>query len=197
MASPEEITQLLVACGEGNQAAFDQLMPLVYSELHRMASRYMRMQSGAHTLQTTALIHEAYLRLAGSSRKQWENRVHFFAVAAKAMRHILVDHARAHCAIRRGGESGILQLDEAIALSSERLAELVALDDALTDLAKLSPRQNEVVEMRYFGGFSVEETAEALTMSPETVMRDWRAAKAWLYLQLSKSQRMQEHPDES
>jgi RNA polymerase sigma factor (TIGR02999 family) len=113
------------------------------------------------------------------------------------MRHILVDHARAHCAIRRGGESGILQLDEAIALSSERLAELVALDDALTDLAKLSPRQNEVVEMRYFGGFSVEETAEALTMSPETVMRDWRAAKAWLYLQLSKSQRMQEHPDES
>jgi RNA polymerase sigma factor (TIGR02999 family) len=196
MASPQEVTQLLFAWSEGDQAAFDRLIPLVYSELHRMASRYMKMQSAAHTLQTTALIHEAYLRLVGGSSKQWESRAHFFGVAAKAMRHVLVDHARAHGAIRRGGEVRTLRLDEGIALSSGRLAEVVAIDDALTKLAKLSPRQSEVIEMRFFGGLSVEETAEALKVSADTVMRDSRAAKAWLYVQLSGSHENVGHSDD-
>ena len=168
-------------------AALDQLTPLVYAELHRMASRYMGMQNPAHTLQTTALIHEAYIRLAGDSDRHWENRGHFFGVAAKSMRHVLVDHARARQATRRGGDDKrVVALEEAIPISGERIAEIVALDDALTDLAKLNPRQCEVVELKYFAGLSVKETAEMLNVSPETVMRDWRAAKSWLYMQLSR-----------
>jgi RNA polymerase sigma-70 factor (ECF subfamily) len=187
MASPAEVTQLLHEYGKGNQAALAQLFPLVYVELHRMAHRYMGQQNPAHTLQTTALIHEAYLRLAGDSPREWENRAHFFRVAAKSMRHVLVDHARAHQTTKRGGEKRAMPLDEAAIVSGERLAEIVALDDALTDLAKLHPRQSEVVELKYFGGLSLEETAEILQVSPETVMRDWRAAKVWLYRQLSGS----------
>ena len=185
MVSPQRVTQLLIEWGKGNEDALDQLMPLVYAELHRMARRYMASQVPGHTLQTTALIHEAYVRLAADSGTSWENRAHFFRIAAKAMRHILVDHARAHVAAKRGGEKHRLTLDETIMISGERLGSIVALDDALADLSRLSPRQSEVVELRYFGGLSVEETAEALKISPETVMRDWRAAKAWLHMQLS------------
>ena len=189
MASSQEVTRLLIAWSHGEQAALDQLMPLVYAELRRMAGRFMHAQSPSHTLQTTALIHEAYLRLAGDSPRQWENRTHFFRVAAKAMRQVLVDHARARQALRRGGhEHRAIALNEAVVIPDNRVAETVALDDALTELAKLSPRQSQIVELRYFGGFDVGETAEALSISPETVMRDWRAAKAWLYSQLSPQQ---------
>jgi RNA polymerase sigma-70 factor (ECF subfamily) len=189
MASSQEVTRLLTAWSHGEQAALDQLMPLVYAELRRMAGRFMRAQSPSHTLQTTALIHEAYLRLAVDASRQWENRTHFFRVAAKAMRQILVDHARARQALRRGGhEHRAIALDKAVVIPDNRVAEMVALDDALTELAKLSPRQSQIVELRYFGGFDVGETAEALSISPETVMRDWRAAKAWLYSQLSPQQ---------
>jgi RNA polymerase sigma factor (TIGR02999 family) len=185
MGPPQEVTQLLVEWGKGNQAALDELMPLVYAELRRMAGRYMGMQTPGHTMQATALIHEAYIRLAGDSPKQWENRAHFFGAAAKAMRHVLVDYARAHLTKRRGGNDyRVVALDEAMVVCGERLAEIVALDDALTDLSNLSPRQSQVVELRYFGGLNVEETAEALKVSSETVMRDWRAAKSWLYIQL-------------
>src|SRR3954469_4074355 len=151
MATPQEVTQLLIEWGNGNQGALDQLMPLVYAELHRMASRYMARQAPLHTLQATALIHEAYVRLAADSGRQWENRAHFFRIAAKAMRHILVDHARAQAAAKRGGEKRAVALDEAIVISGERMASIVALNDALTDLTKLNPRQSEVVELRYFG----------------------------------------------
>jgi len=163
-------------------------MPLVYAELRRMARRYMSMQNRGHTLQATALIHEAYVRLIGDSDKQWANRAHFFGVAAKSMRHVLVDHARSHRTAKRGGPRSALPLDEAAVISGERREEILALDDALTDLAKLNARQSSVVELRYFGGLSVEETAEALHVSPETVMRDWRAAKAWLYKELANEQ---------
>lgn len=186
MSSQQEVTQLLVEWGGGNESALAELMPLVYAELRRMAARHMGLQNAGHTLQPTALINEAFIRLARGSPKRWKNRAHFYAVAAKSMRHILVDHARAHQTERRGGRGyQAVTLDEAIVISSERLAEIIALDDALTDLSKLSPRQSQVVEMRYFGGLSVEEAAAALKVSPETVMRDWRAAKSWLYRQLS------------
>jgi RNA polymerase sigma-70 factor (ECF subfamily) len=186
MSSPQEITRLLIEWGKGNQSALNQLMPLVYAELHRMARRYMAMQNPAHTLQPTALIHEACIRFVGHSDQQWENRAHFFGVAARSMRHVLVDYARNRGSAKRCGANKRVPIDEAAAISSERTAEIVALDDALTDLAKLNSRQSEVVELKYFGGLTVEETAEALHVSPETVMRDWRAAKAWLYVQLSR-----------
>jgi len=161
-------------------------MPLVYAELHRIASREMRKQNPAHTLQTTALIHEAYVRIAGDSAKQWKNRNHFFGAAAKAMRHVLVDHARARQSAKRGGGSPVEPLEEGIAISDDRMVGLIGLDEVLTRLAQLHPRQSEVVELRFFGGFSVEETAEILNVSPETVMLDWRAAKAWLHTQLAR-----------
>jgi len=182
--SPHEVTRLLNEWGNGNQAALEQLMALVYGELRKMARRHMQHQNPDHTLQTTALIHEAYLRLAGDSAKSWKNRQHFFGVAAKAMRHVLVDHARARQAAKRGGAVQVVSLDEAIATSPERLAGLIALDEALTDLAKLHPRQSEVIELRFFGGLGVEDTAEVLKVSPETVALDWRAAKAWLHREL-------------
>lgn len=186
MAAPGEITQLLIEWGNGNQSAYDRLIELVYAELHRMARRYMARQGPSHTLQTTALINEAYVRLAADRGREWENRAHFFRIAAKSMRHILVDHARAQVAAKRGGGKCELALDEAIAISGERMASMVALDDALADLIKLSPRQCEVVELKYFAGLSVQETAEVLKISPETVIRDWRAAKAWLSVQLNR-----------
>jgi len=164
-------------------------MPLVYAELRRMAQRYMSRQNPGHTLQTTALIHEAYLRMAGDSAKQWENRSHFFGVAATAMRHVLVDYARASQSAKRGGAFRAVTLDEGLIVSDERMAQVVALDDALTTLEKLHPRQCRVVEMRFFGGLSVEETAELLKISPDTAMRDWRAARAWLFGQLNRVER--------
>jgi RNA polymerase sigma factor (TIGR02999 family) len=185
---PQEVTQLLVEWGKGDEAALDQLMPLVYAELRRMARRYMGTQNPGHTLQATALIHEAYVRLIGDSDKQWVNRAHFFGVAGSSMRHILVDHARALRTAKRGGPRSVLPLEDAAVVSGERREQIIALDDALTDLAKLNPRQSRVIELRYFGGLSVEETAEAIHVSPETVMRDWRAAKAWLYKELAREQ---------
>lgn len=184
MASPEVITRLLIEWSEGSEAALEQLMPLVYAELRRIAARYMAAQRPTHTLQTTALIHKAYLRMASKSGGKWTNRAHFFGVAAKAMRHVLVDHARAQHSARRGGyERRTASLDEA-ALVLQPGEELLAVDEALTTLATLFPRQSQVVELRYFGGLSNEEIAEALKVSPETVTRDWRTARAWLYLQL-------------
>lgn len=185
--APSEVSQLLHAWGNGDKTALDKLMPLVYDELRQMAKRYMDRQQAGHTLQTTALIHEAYLRLVDQSEAQWQNRAHFFAVAATAMRHILVDHARTRQAAKRGGAAQQVVLDEAAAVSVEPAAELVALDDALQILAAFDQRKSQVVEMRYFGGLTVEETAEALQVSPETVARDWRLARTWLLRELSQT----------
>ena len=183
--SSDSVSQLLHRWGDGDKGALDQLMPLVYGELRRMARRYMWQQPSDHTLQTTALIHEAYLRLVGHSGKQWESRAHFFGVAAQAMRHILVDYARARHAHKRGGEARVVSLEEAAIVSEERAQELVALDDALVELTRLSPRQGQVVELRYFGGLSVTETAEVLKVSSDTVTRDWNQARAWLHRELN------------
>ena len=185
--SAQQITQMLRAWGSGDRSALEKIVPVVYDELRRIARRNLRQQRANHTLQTTALIHEAYLRLAGHSRKQWENRAQFYGVAAKAMRHVLVDHARARQAAKRGGGWQAVPLDEGIAVSDERLAGLIALDEALSRLSKLHPRQSEVIELRFFGGLRVEETATILQVSPETVMLDWRAAKAWLHKELGHS----------
>jgi RNA polymerase sigma factor (TIGR02999 family) len=187
-SSPQEVTQLLIDWSNGDQAALDKLMPLVYDELRRMAKRYMSRQTPGHTLQTTALINEAFIKLVGQQEMQWQNRSHFFGVAAQAMRHILVDYARSRKYEKRGGGAQKVSLDEALMVSDERAAEIVALDDALKELAKVDLRKCQVVEMRYFGGLSVEETAEALNVSPVTVMRDWSMAKAWLHRELSKSE---------
>ncbi len=180
----DDVTRLLRRWARGDRGALDELMPLIYRELHHLAKRQMTQQEPGHTLQTTAVIHEAYLRLGGGSDKDWENRAHFFGVAAKAMRHVLVDHARSRRASKRGGEVRIEQLDEGADFGVARAAEMIALDDALTSLAGQYPRQAEVVELRYFGGLSVEETAATLKLSPETVARDWRFAKAFLRSEL-------------
>ena len=187
-STPQQVTQLLAEWGRGSQAALDQLMPIVYAELHKMAKRHMNRQRPGHTLQTTALVHEAFFKLVGDAGKQWENRSHFFGVAAQAMRHVLVDYARSARAKKRGGAQPVIPLEEAMTISTMRLSEVIALDDCLTALAKLHPRQSDVISLRYFGGLSVEETAEALKVSPETVMRDWRAAKAWLHVQLNRAE---------
>jgi len=188
MSAPQEMSQLLRAWSEGDRVAFDKLMPLVYQELRQMARRYMDRQQVGHTLQTTALIHEAYLRLVDFQQEvSWQNRAHFFGVAAKAMRHILVDYARARQAAKRGGGAFEVSLDESAVVSEERTAELAALDDALLSLASFDQRKSQVVELRYFGGLTVEETAEVLKVSPETVARDWRIARTWLLRELSKT----------
>jgi RNA polymerase sigma-70 factor (ECF subfamily) len=182
----QEVSQLLRAWNDGDQTAVDKLMPLVYEELRRMAKRHMDRQNPGHTLQTTALIHEAYLRLVDQKEMRWQNRAHFFAVAARAMRHILVDYARARHAAKRGGEARLVSLDEAEVASDKRAADLVALDDALESLAAVDLRKCQVVELRHFGGLSVDETAEVLKVSAETVARDWRLARTWLLRELSK-----------
>ena len=183
--SPQEVTQLLIDWSRGDQAALDSLMPLVYEELRRLARRYMRRERVGHTLQTTALINEAYLRLIEQQRVQWHNRAHFFAISAQLMRRILVDHARSHTRAKRGGGVLKLSLDEAVVPSQKRAAELVALDDALQRLATIDLRKSQVVELRFFGGLSVEETAEVLKVTPMTVTRDWKTAKAWLHREMS------------
>lgn len=183
----DSISELLQHWADGDGAALDRLMPLVYAELRRMARRYMLQQPPGHTLQTTALIHEAYLRLVGQEGKRWEGRAHFFGVAAQAMRHILVDYARARHTGKRGGDARVVSLEEAVIVSMERAEELVSLDDALKELARLSPRQSQVVELRYFGGLSVTETADVLEISSDTVTRDWNHAKAWLNRELNRS----------
>ncbi|MBS1790308.1 MAG: sigma-70 family RNA polymerase sigma factor [Acidobacteria bacterium] len=184
---PEEITQLLLAWGGGDDAALEKLMPLVHNELKRMARRYMNRQRTGHTLQTTALVNEAYLRLIDSSRVNWQNRAHFFAISAQLMRRILVDAARQRQNLKRGGGAQPIALDEAAEVSDERAAELVALDDALKTLATLNPRQSQVVELRYFGGLSEEETAAVLNVSIRTVRRDWNLTRRWLYRELSRN----------
>ena len=185
MSSAHSVTQLLEQWNSGDREALDQLMPLIYGELRKMAKRYMNQQNPGHTLQTTALIHEAYLRMVKQKEKHFENRAHFFGVAAQAMRHILVDYARARGTGKRGGGVRPISLEEAALVTQERAAELVAFDDALKELEKLSTRQSRVVELRYFGGLTVEETAMVLEVSSDTVMRDWSMAKTWLHRALS------------
>ena len=177
---------LLAAWGNGDRAALDQLMPLVHDELRRMAHRYLGRERGGHTLQSAALVNEAYLKLIGERQMDWQNRAHFFAVAAQIMRLILVDYARARNRDRRGGGAQRVSLDDALAIVNEQSAELVALDDALNSLAAFDARKSKVAELRFFGGLSVEETAEVLHVSPITVMREWRLAKAWLYRELNR-----------
>jgi len=184
-ASPEEVTQLLVAWSDGDQAALEKLVPLVYEELHRLAHRYISRERPGYTLQTTALAHEAYLRLVNVKNVRWQNRAHFFAVAAQSMRRILVDLARARHNVKRGRGAQQVSLDEALVVSPERGADLLALDEALSRLATLNPRQSQVVELRYFGGLTEDEVAEVLTVSPRTVRSDWSLARVWLYRELS------------
>lgn len=179
------ITLLLVDWSKGDELALEQLMPLVYDELRRMARSYMRRQPSGHTFQTTELIHEAYLKLARQDERNWQNRAHFFGVAAKAMRHILVDYARSKQSLKRGGWQERVSLADNMAASSDQSKELVALDDALTNLAALDERKSRVVELKYFGGLSIEEIAEILKVSPETVKRDWRFARTWLLRELA------------
>lgn len=179
-ASPKSITELLVEWRDGDETALDRLMPLVYEELRRLARYYMRGERPGHTLQTAALVNEAYLRLVDHKGMRWQNRAHFYAVASQAMRRILVDHARSRQYLKRGGGNQIVGLDEAAAVVQKQALDVVALDDALTDLSAIDPRKSQIVEMRYFGGMTVEETAEVLGLSPVTVMRDWSTAKAWL-----------------
>lgn len=187
MSASHSITQLLEQWNSGDRDALDKLMPIVYGELRQMARRYMRGQNPDHTLQTTALIHEAYLRMVKPPAKHFHNRAHFFGVAAQAMRHILVDYARSRQSAKRGGGGRPISLEEAALVAEERAAELVAFDAALKELETLSWRQSRVVELRYFGGLSVEETATVLEVSPDTVMRDWTMAKSWLHRALSPS----------
>ncbi len=184
--SSHQITLLLVDWSKGDKYALEQLMPLVYDELRRMARNYMRKQPSGHTLQTTELIHEAYLKIAAGEEKQWQNRAHFFGVAAKAMRHILVDYARSKSRDKRGGWQDRVTFVEASAISNGRSEEIVALDDALNQLAVLDERKVNVVEMKFFGGLTVEEIARVLKISPETVKRDWSFAQTWLLRELRK-----------
>ena len=178
--SPNEVTQLLVAWSNGDRAARDEIMPLVYDELRRLAHRYMDRERRDHTLQTSALVNEAYLRLIDQKDVHWQNRAHFFGIAAQMMRRILVDYARKRGFAKRGGDDKPVSLEEAMIVSPERAANVVALDDALEILGGIDPRKSQIVELRFFGGLSVEETAEVLSVSPATVSRDWTLAKAWL-----------------
>ena len=183
--SPGEVTNLLIELKNGNRDAESRLMPLVYGELRRLAGLYMRGERPGHTLQATALVHEAYLRLVGHEDVDWQNRAHFFGVAANLMRRILVDHARAKQAKKRGGGDQKVSLDQAVLVRPEAPEQFLALDEALERLAKRDPRQARIVELRYFGGLSEEETAEVLEISVRTVKRDWNVARAWLYQQLN------------
>jgi len=184
---PETVTEALNSMAQGDPKAFDRLLPLVYREMRRIAAGYLKDERPGHTLQPTALAHEAYLRLVGRGA-QWENRAHFLGVAARAMREILVDHARRRRALKRGGGQPLTQLDEALVVGGDRPIAFDDLDAALNDLARLSERQARVVELRYFGGLTIEETGEVLGISPVTVKRDWATARAWLYRELSGSE---------
>jgi len=185
-ASPQDITELLQAWSDGQEDALQMLTPLVYGELHRLAHGYLRGEREGDTLQTTALAHEAYLRLVGASQMRWQNRAHFFAVSAQLMRHILVDFARARRNLKRGGDAQQVSLDEALTIASGHSPELVALDDALKDLARLDERQSKVVELRFFGGLTEVEIAEVLQVSPRTVSSDWNLARSWLSRELTR-----------
>jgi RNA polymerase sigma factor (TIGR02999 family) len=183
-AAPNQgVTRLLVRWTDGDGAALDELMPLVYDELRRLAQAYLRRESVGHTLQSTALVHEAYIRLI-DQRVSWQNRAHFFAIAAQSMRRILVDHARSRNAAKRGDGACRVTLDEGLIEAQQRDVDVIALDEALTNLAKLDPQQGQIVELRFFAGLSIEDTAEVLKISPATVKRDWAMAKAWLYREM-------------
>jgi RNA polymerase sigma factor (TIGR02999 family) len=186
-AVPVDVTQLLLRVTDGDRAAVDTLLPLIYKELRTLAGSYLRRERVAHTLEATALVHEAYLRLVDQTRVEWQNRAHFFAVAASQMRRILVDYARAHHAHKRGGAARKVTLDDGVVASAERSNELLAVHDALEALAEVDPIKSKIVEYRFFGGLSIEETAEVLQTSEATVNRQWRMAKAWLYGQLKAS----------
>ncbi|MBD0325325.1 MAG: sigma-70 family RNA polymerase sigma factor [Pyrinomonadaceae bacterium] len=181
----QEVTQLLAKLSNGDRTALDELLPLVYDELRRLADRYLRRERSDHTLQATALVNEAYLRLVDQN-VPWQNRAHFFGVAAEMMRRILVDHARSHQAQKRGSGGVKLSLDEAINMSDERAADLISLDEALNALAEFDPQKSRIVELRFFAGLSIEETAKVLGIGTATVIRQWRMAKAWLYHEVSK-----------
>jgi len=183
--SSNDVTQLLVDWGNGNQAALDDLIPLVYSELHRLAGRYMWREGRGHTLQTSALINEAYLRLVDQKKMQWQNRAHFFGVAARLMRQILVDHARSRSRAKRGGGAQMVSLAEQSVIAKE-IEDVIALDDALKNLSEMDPRKSQIVEMKFFGGLTTEEVAEVLNVTTRTVEREWRKAKAWLNRAISK-----------
>jgi RNA polymerase sigma factor (TIGR02999 family) len=183
-AERSPVTELLLAWGQGDESALERLMPMVHEELHRLARREMRGERTGHTLQTTALVNEAYLRLIDARRVHWHDRAHFFALSARLMRRILVDHARSRQYLKRGGGAKQITLDDALVVAEARSADLIALDDALQALAAVDPRKSQVIEMRYFGGLTVDETAEALSISPETVTRDWRFGKVWLLRKL-------------
>ncbi len=184
-ASKQNVSELLAAWGAGDQAALEQLMPLVYDELRRIAHRHLGRERQGHTLQTSALVNEAYLKLVNEREMRWQNRAHFFAIAARLMRLILVDYARGRNRARRGGGARRVSLDEAMAVSDEQAADVLAVDEALNRLAAFDERKSRVVELRFFSGLSVEETAEVLQVSEVTVMREWRLAKAWLRNELS------------
>ncbi len=185
--SPKEVTQLLQAWSAGNQEALDRLLPLVYDELRRLARSYLRKQAANHSLQPTALVHEAYLRMVGREPFTFANRAQFFGLAAQVIRGILVDHARANLADKRGGAFQKVELDDALGVAQGKDVDLVALDDALQALAAFDPHRSRVVELRYFGGLTIEETAEFLKSSRATVKRDWGIARAWLFNEMSKS----------
>lgn len=180
-----QVTQLLIEWSNGDKSALNKLMPLIHKELLRLAHHYMSRERPGHTLQTTALVDEAYVRLVNRKEVRWQNRAHFFAIAAQLMRSILVDHARSHAYAKRGGGARKIELDEATVVSQERAAEVVALDDALKELASFDPQQSRIVELRFFGGLTIEETAEALGLSPATIKREWSSAKTWLYHELA------------
>ena len=185
--TPPEITQYLVAWGKGDNSALDHLMPLVYEELRHLAHRYMGRERPGHTLQTSALINEAYLRLIDQKDVHWQNRAHFFGIAAQMMRRILVDYARQRGFAKRGGHARPVPLEEATIVSAERAADVVALDEALKSLAEFDARKSQIVELRFFGGLSIDETAEVLSVSNGTVIRDWTLAKAWLRREMTSA----------
>jgi RNA polymerase sigma factor (TIGR02999 family) len=184
--SPQDVTQLLADWGKGDRSALDKLFPLVHSELRRIAQRQMSQERPGHTLQATALVNEAYLKLAGQQGFDWQNRAHFFAVCAQVMRHILIDHARAHARDKRGGGVVKVSLNDALVVAEDQVSHFIALDEALRVLERLDPQKGKIVELRYFGGLSIEEAATVLNVSPRTVRREWQRAKAWLYRMMTE-----------
>jgi RNA polymerase sigma-70 factor (ECF subfamily) len=185
-SSPSDVTLLLKRLSNGDQDALAQLIPLIYDELHRLAAFHLQRERAEHTLQTTALVHEAYLRLVDQKEVHWKNRGHFFAVAAQAMRRVLVDYARRHQAVKRGSSLPKVSLDEAIAISNETVNQLLVIDELLNRLTSVDPQESRIVELRFFGGLTVEETAEVMGISPATVKREWSVARAWLLREISK-----------
>ena len=185
-AQAHDVTQLLIDWSNGDQTALDRLVPIVEHELRRLAHNYMRRERAGHTLQTTALVNEAFVRIVNRKSVRWQNRAHFFGIAAQLMRTILVDHARSQACAKRGGGADKLELNEAVVVSQDKAAEVIALDEALNELELIDPQQSRIVELRFFGGLTIEEAAEVLHVSPATIKREWSTAKAWLYRELAK-----------